>query len=127
MKNLKKIIKKLVEVSFRDGKIVEFQVIKSIKILKSLPKAQVIDALTAYLRQLKLRQRQYTLYLETVIPVSSAQIEKIKKIAEKKITKVVTRINPEILGGFKLKLGDDVWDGSVNGKLSQVKEAIANG
>lgn len=129
MKNLKKIIKKLIEASFKDDKIVEVQVTKSIKALKSLPRAQAIEALTDYLKQLKLKERQHTLYLETVVPLSFVQINKIKKIIEKKtkITKVITQINPQILGGFKLRIGDEIWDESITGKIIQVKEAITNG
>lgn len=129
MKNLKKIVHKLVEISFKDDSVVESQVIKSIKVLKSLPRSQAIEAITEYLKQLKLQQRQHTLYLETVIPLSSTQINKIKKIVEKKtkITKIVTQINPEILGGFKLRVGDEVWDESIIGKVTQVKETITNG
>ena len=134
--NINKVIRRLVDLSFKDGKIIEFQVTKSIKVLKSLPSNKAIDALAKYLRELKFNQRQHTLYLETVIPVSSTQINKIKKLVEKKnlpagrqarITKVVTQINPEILGGFKLKVGDEVWDESIFGKIIQVKETIING
>ena len=125
-KNLHKIIKQLVKVSFIEGKLVETQATKSIKILKTLPKEQAIAALTEYLKELKFKQRQHTLYLETVAPLSLAQLEKVKKIVDKKnqITKVVTSINPEILGGFKLKMGDEIWDESIAGKLVQIKQEI---
>lgn len=128
-KNIKKIVQKLVEVSFKDGKMVESQVTMSIKALKSLPRSQAIEALTEYLKQLKHKQRQHTLYLETVVPLSFTQINKIKKIVEKKtrITKVIAQINPDILGGFKLRVGDEVWDESIVGKVMQIKEAITNG
>ena len=57
------------------------------------------------------------------------EIKKAKKIVEKKniITKVVTNINSEILGGFKLKVGDEIWDESLKEKINQVKEVINNG
>ncbi len=128
-KNVKKIIQGLARASFKDGKIVESQVVKSIKALKSLPTGQAIDALTQYLRELKFNQRRHTLYLETVISISPTQINKIKKLVEEKmkITKIVTQINPGILGGFKLTVGDEVWDESILAKVDQVKEAIVSG
>lgn len=129
MKNLKKIIKKLVEVSFKDERIVESQVTKSIKILRSLPPSQAIEALSQYLKGLKIRERQHTMYLETVTPLSSTQIQKMKEgfLKKNKITKVVNKINPDILGGFKLRVGDEVWDESIAGKVKQIKEVIING
>ena len=128
-KQLQKAVTKLVEVSFKDGKIVESQITKAIKVLKSLPNYQVIEALSQYLRLLKREERKYTMYVEAAIPLSSAQLQKMKKIVEKKtkITKVVTSLNPDILGGFKLRIGDEIWDETILGKINQVKEAIISG
>lgn len=135
-KLVQKTITKLAEVSFKDGKMVENQVIKAIKVLKSLPKYEAIQALSEYLKSIKRMMRQYTMYIETVIPLSYAQIIKAKKIVEKKhltagrkviITKVVTAVNPQILGGFKLRVGDEIYDESILGKINQVKEVIAGG
>lgn len=128
-KQIEKLITKLVESSFQDGKLVESQVIKSIKLLKSLSKSQAIFALSEYLKGIKRKERQHTMYIETVIPLSPIQVKKAKKILEKKfkITKIITNVNLEILGGFKLRVGDEVWDESILGKINQVKEAIVNG
>jgi len=128
-KLLQKTITKLTEASFRDGKMVESQVVKSIKALKSLPKYEAIQALTEYLKGIKRTERTHTMYIETVIPLSPVQIKKAKKIVEKKvrITRVITNINPEILGGFKLKIGDEIWDETILDKINQVKEAIISG
>lgn len=126
-KTLHKIINKLVENSFREGRIMENKVTVAIKVLKSQPTAESIFALSEYLKGVKRIMRQNTMYIETVIPLSTAQIKKIKRIVEKrvKITKVLTQINPEILGGFKLKIGDEIWDESILAKINQVKGAIS--
>lgn len=128
-KQLKKIITKLVDLSFKDGKIVELQVSKSIKLLKTLSRSQAIFALSEYLKALKREERKYTMYIEAAISLSVPQLQKIKRIVDKKIkiTKVVTSINPEILGGFKLKIGDEIWDESILNKITQIKEAIIHG
>lgn len=125
-KQLQKTVSKLADLSFQDGRIIESRVIQSIKILKSLPKYEAIEALSDYLKDLKRQQRQYTMYVETTAPLSISQLQRIKKIVEKRhrITKIETKINPEILGGFKLKVGDEIWDESVLGRIGQVKEAI---
>lgn len=125
-KQLQKTVSRLVDLSFKDGRIVESQVVKSIKVLKSLPGAGAIVSLTEYLKALKRKEREHTLYIETTIPLSPAQINRIKGVIEKKvvITKVLVNINADILGGFKLRIGDEIWDESVAGKIQQVKEAI---
>ena len=128
-KHLQKIIQRLVEVSIKDGKIIESQVTKSIKSLKLLPKYKAIEALTEYLKQLKRIERKHTMYTETVIPLPTTQLKKIKNIVEKKVkvTRIITQINPAILGGFVLKVGDEVWDESILSKINQIKEAIVHG
>lgn len=132
-KQLQKIVNKLTDASFSDGKMNESQVAKSIKILKSLPQSESIKALSEYLRQLKRKEREHTMYIEAATQLSSVQLREAKKIAEKKvlpagrqvkITKVLVSINPEILGGFKMRVGDEIWDGSVLGNINQVKEVI---
>lgn len=141
-KQLDKSINLLLDNSFKDGIICESNVIKSIKILKSMPKFLAIEALSKYLSGLKRLQRQHTLYIETVIPLNTPQLTQIKTIVEKKailgraglpagrqvkITKVISSINTELLGGFKLKIGDEIWDESFVSKINQVKEAINGG
>jgi len=125
-KQLQKIIKQLLDLSFKDGKIVENQVVRAIKVLKSLPQSKTIFAMSEFLKGLKRKERAHTMYIETVIPLSSIQVNKMKNLVEKRyrITKVLVNINPEILGGFKLKIGDEIWDESIMGKIQQVKEAI---
>ncbi len=125
-KQLQKIVQKLTDASFKEGRILESQVIKSIKVLKSLSQPQAITAMGAYLNAVKRVERKYTMIVETSIPLSSATIQKMKKIVEKKntITKVIVNINPEILGGFKLKIGDEVYDETILEKINQVKEVI---
>ncbi len=128
-KQLKKVIDKLVDASFFDGKMLESKVIKSIKTLKSLSRVDAIFALSEYLKGLKRVERAHTMYLESATAFSISQITKAKKIVERKvkITKIKTFINPDILGGFKLKVGDEVWDESILGKINQVKEVIVHG
>lgn len=126
-KKLQKQVEGLIEDSFKDGKIIESRVAKSIKILKTLSGPKAIWALTQYLKSLKRLERAHTMYLETTIPLSLTQIQKMKKLLKKKtqITKVVTNINPEILGGFNLRVGDGVWDETILTKIHQVKEVIS--
>ncbi|MBU1000658.1 F0F1 ATP synthase subunit delta [Patescibacteria group bacterium] len=126
-KELQKKVSKLVRASFKDGRILELQVTRSIKVLKSLPRHEAIHGLSEYLKGIRRNERKHTLYIETVVPLSSAQIKKAKKMAEKKteITKVLVSINPDIFGGFKLRTGDEVLDESILGKINQVKEVIS--
>ena len=125
-KQLQKQVRLLIEASFKDGKMLESQIVKSIKVLKSLSRNEAIEGLSEYLKGLKRKEREHTMYIETTIPLSLLQLKKARRIVEKKvkITKVITKINPEILGGFKLKVGDEIWDESTLARINELKEAI---
>lgn len=128
-KQLLKLIEDLVDLSFKEGKIVESKVVLSIKVLKKLPTSKAIFAMSEYLKGIKRKEREHTMYIETTIPLSPSQIKKAKSIVEKRvrISKVLVNINPQILGGFKLRVGDEIFDESVLGKINQVKEAVLGG
>lgn len=34
------------------------------------------------------------------------------------------KVNPDLLGGLKVRVGSDVWDGSVKGRLDRLAEAF---
>ena len=87
-KQLKKTIEKLVESSFLDGRMLESKVVKAVKVLKTLSKTESILALSEYLIGLKRIERQHTMYLETAIPFSAAQIKKAKVI-------IISNLNQE--------------------------------
>jgi len=123
-KQLQKTIGKLVEVSFKDGRIMEGQVIRSARTLKSLPAATAIQTLSEYLNGLKRKEKKHTAYVETAVSLSPAQLQKVKRMAKETITKISVKINKDIVGGFKLTIGDDIWDGSVLGRMNQVMEVI---
>lgn len=128
-KHFKKLINNLVDLSFKNGVMIERQVIRAIKILRFLPKYQAIETMSEYVKQLKSLERKHTMYIESIIPLNKIQVQRIKKNVEKKVrvTKIVTEINPAILGGFILRVGDEVWDASVLAHLNQVKEVISHG
>lgn len=132
-KHLLKIVRKLAQDCFSDSKIVEAKVTRAIKTLKALPRSKAIFAIQEFLIALKRKEREHTLYIEATQPLSSSQIQKLKQVVEKKesklllrkkITRVLVNLNPQVLGGIRLKVGDEIWDETLAGKITQIKEAI---
>ena len=63
----------------------------------------------------------------TATPVAEGQISTIKDLVHKALGKepVMHRyVEPEMLGGIKLRIGDRLIDGSVAGRLQRMKESI---
>ncbi|MFO0873095.1 MAG: ATP synthase F1 subunit delta [Phycisphaerales bacterium] len=66
----------------------------------------------------------------TAAPVQEAQLESIKALVTRALGKepVLHRyVEPSMLGGIKLRIGDSLVDGSVAGKLQRMRNAIVAG
>ena len=128
-KLLQNLSRKLANSSFKEGKMVPEKMTRSVKVLKSLPNYQALYALSEYLAEVKAIEKKHTMYVETVVSLPPRLLRRAKKAfrTKIKITKVLASINPNLLGGVKIKAGDEIWDGSILGKIDQLKEAIVNG
>lgn len=65
----------------------------------------------------------------TAIPISQMQIdsisEKFRKIYNSSSVKAAVEIDPTLVGGVKVAIGDKLYDGSVKGKLSRLQSILA--
>ena len=65
--------------------------------------------------------------LETAIPVSDAVVEKlVGKIKEKTHREVecVCKVNPNLVGGFRLRIGDNRYDFSYRTKIDKIRTKL---
>lgn len=63
----------------------------------------------------------------SVIELSNQQIKKIKLKIEKVINhkiKVINKIDKSLIGGIKVKVRNQVFDGSVKGQIDQLKQKL---
>ncbi len=126
-KRLLKLIDNFIVLSFdQNDNLVEESVRKFSKMLGNLPTSQAIPALSDYYRMLKERIDKTTLTIESPIDLSPGQIERIKSYFGKwhQIKRVSIEINPSLFGGIKVKIGDMVYDNSVQRRILELKGVI---
>lgn len=66
--------------------------------------------------------------IETALPLTDAQLAEITDALSKRFGKRIettTSVNKALIGGARIAVGDTVIDGSVRGKLEQMKQALA--
>lgn len=66
-------------------------------------------------------------HVSSAYPLSDAQVEDIVKTLEKKFGRSVkanVRVDSELIGGVSIRIGDEVMDASVRGKLAQLADAL---
>lgn len=54
---------------------------------------------------------------------TAALVESLKKVFKKEI-RLVTKVDPNILGGLIVRVGDTVLDGSVDGQLASLRKTV---
>lgn len=66
-------------------------------------------------------------HVESAYPLSDAQLADIVKTLEARVGKKVTAtssVNAELIGGVSIRIGDEVMDTSVRGKLAQLSKSL---
>lgn len=84
-----------------------------------------------FINQYKVMNEITTATLVTATEMSAESIEKIRKaLLESDVTakklELHTEINPDLLGGFVIKIGDKLYDASISHKLDQLKKQFAS-
>jgi len=139
MKNKKKVlqvISEAVKESFINGsprslgeagKISEAKVKKITELFKKLPVSQSITYLTQYAKALKREEEKSILYIQSSIPLSPANKKQIVHQFEKshKISTVEVKLNSSLKAGVLIKIGDMVYEDSLESRIRQLGMAIA--
>ena len=69
-----------------------------------------------------------TATVESVAQLSTETRDQLRRDLQKKYGEDLTLdffINPELIGGLRVKVGSHVWDGSVRAKLQALREKFA--
>ncbi len=125
-KSLKKLIDRAVGNSFSDSGLKTDIVKKYVTAFKKMNLSDSIQTLTLYSRGLKRVMEEHTLFIESAGEMTGQQVKEIQDTFTKgfKLYNVETKLNPSLLGGIKVKMGDLIFDYSLKSKINQVKEAI---
>ncbi len=77
-KRLDPIIEKAIKASFKEGRLMEVQVLRLVNTFKKLPRTEAIYLVSGYLKNLKRELAKSTLVVESAIPLSKLELAKIK-------------------------------------------------
>lgn len=130
-KRLRNNVNQMIKLSTnKDGTLDEKKITLFSSHLKRLPLTSAILSLTEFSKSVKRQISQTTLTIEA--PISIPQLLQ-KKIAQQllahhfsPITKTILILNPSLLGGVRIKIGDTLIDNSLKDKLNQLTDRIIN-
>ena len=86
-----------------------------------------VDALKVYQRLLRLEEEKRHAVIESATQLNDSMKNQIVANLRSRYGEDLTiefRTNPELLAGLRIKIGDDVWDGSVKNRLRKLQEQL---
>ncbi|MCD2424721.1 ATP synthase F1 subunit delta [Niabella pedocola] len=88
------------------------------------------EILPAFIEQYKVLNNIHTVKLTTAVPVSDAVkaniIEQVKQASGQQRIELEATVNPDIIGGFVLEMGDKMVDASISYDLKAIAKQFKN-
>lgn len=92
-----------------------------------------LNALPEVVRQFELliheANKELSVEIQSAFPLSDSQKDSVISILKQKYSRSVTAtsaVRPELIGGVRIVIGDEVIDASVSGKLAKMSTALMN-
>jgi len=119
--------RKLAELSKEDGIVTDARVREVLKGLQQAKPPRYGAILKAYLRLIRREVASQTAVVSTPADLSEDALKAIEanfaQLYGRKI-QAVTRPDPSLIAGVRVRVGDDVYDASVAGRLKRLAEAV---
>jgi F-type H+-transporting ATPase subunit delta len=124
-KEARKVSRQMFRHSFTDGKLDKEKISHMVESLLAEKPRHYSDALKDYQRLLRLEIEKRRAVIESAAPLNDSIANQVlanlrSRYGDDLITEF--RTNPELLGGLRIRIGDDVWDGSVKNRLQKLQE-----
>ena len=126
-KETRQLSKQLLRASLVDGKLDGNRVSSLIKSLIEKKPRHDIPVLEAYQRLLRLEVEKRTATIETATELSPEAGQKIVDNLKRKYGNDLAArfvVNPQLLGGMRIRVGSDVWDSSVRNRLQRLQQQL---
>ena len=126
-KETRQLSKELLRASFTDGQLDSGRVASLVKSLIEKKPRHYIQVLEAYQRLLRLEVDKRTATIETATELPPDAAAPILANLKRKYGSDLTAkfvVNPELLGGMRIRVGSDVWDSSVRNRLHRLQQQL---
>lgn len=119
--------KRLVELSKEDGKVTADRVAEVLSALKASPPRHHLPILKTYLRHIRVAVARQTAMVGTAVELPDSLLRTIEDLFSKTYGRSIessTSIDPSLIAGLRVRVGDDVYDATVAGRLRRLAEGV---
>lgn len=126
-KEARKLSREMFRHSFTSSKLDEEKITEMVQSVIAKKPRHYVDVLKDYQHLLHLEMEKRHAVIESATPLNRSVGDQIvanlrARYGEDLMTEF--RTNPELLGGLRVKIGNDVWDGSVKSRLNQLQQQL---
>jgi len=126
-KEIRRLSREMLRASFTDGQLDRGKVASLVQSLIEKKPRHCMDILQNYKRLLRLEIEKRHATIESAEELSPEIKEQIVSNLKRKYGADLTTefvVNPQLLGGMRVRLGSNVWDGSVQNRLQRLAQQI---
>lgn len=126
-KKINRLAKRLINVSTVKGELNESELWQGILQLKESGFKQFVPLLKALRPKISQAVAWQTIEVTSPTKLSDSAIASLKSVFEKKYNRPVqvsTKLDPALIGGLQVRIGDDVYDASVSTHLKRIAGEI---
>ena len=128
-KEIRRLSRELLQASFTDGHLDPGKVASLVQSLVEKKPRHYIAVLENYKRLLRLEVEKRHARIESASELTPEVSSGIVSNLQRKYGQYLTtefRVNPELLGGLRIHVGSDVWDGTVRNRLQRLEQDLAS-
>ena len=124
-KDAQRIARQLLKATVIDGRV-DGGTVKTVlrKLATDKPRGY-LGVLNVYTHLVRLELQKSHAVIESAAPLGATMEASVLADLKGKYGEQITsefKINPELLGGMRVRVGSDVWDGSVRDRLQRLRE-----
>jgi F-type H+-transporting ATPase subunit delta len=126
-KEIRQLSRKMLQASFTNGQLEPGRISSLVDSLIAQKPRNYIDVLKNYKRLLRLEVQKRHATVETATEVDPAVRSKIEANLKSRYGDGLTtgfQVDPRLLGGMRIRVGNDVWDGSVRNRLERLQHEL---
>jgi F-type H+-transporting ATPase subunit delta len=126
-KEIRRRSRELLRASFTDGQLDPGRIRSLIDSFIGRKPRYYIGVLKNYRRLLRLELEKHSARIETASEMGSAIGSELVANLKKKYGSDLTAefvVDPQLLGGMRIRVGSDVWDGTVRGRLERLQQQL---
>lgn len=126
-KEIRQLSRRMLQASFTDGQLDPGRVTSLVDSLVTQKPRNYVDVLKKYKRLLRLELEKHSAKIETASEMDPAIRSEIEANLKSKYGNDLTtefHVDPQLLGGMRIRVGSDVWDGSVRNRLERLQHEL---